>query len=300
MDPRIAVVVLNFNGKADTLECLGSVCRSENAVLDVIVVDNGSSDGSVAAVKSAYPAVTLIENSRNLGFAAGCNQGIRAALERGCGYVALLNNDTVVADDAFALLAGHLEKDRRIGAVAPVIFYRDRPGRIWSSGGAIDWTRGIWTNKGDRRYLAGQAYEVDALSGCCLMVPAAVLRECGLFEEKLFLYGEDIDLCLRIGRSGKKLIVLPQARIWHAVGATVGGSETPAYLYYTQRNRLYFMRTYTRAAGWAVFLTYFFLTMGLRCVRLFITGRREHARALVRAAGDFFAGRYGQLQDGRI
>ncbi len=300
MDPTVAVVILNYNGRDDTLACLASVYRSNGIALDVIVVDNGSSDGSVTALKAAYPSLIVIENSRNLGFAAGCNQGISKAFERGDEYIVLLNNDTDVPPEALGLLAGHLEKDSAIGAISPMIFYWENRERIWSSGGRIDWARGIWTNKGDRRYLAGQPYEVDALSGCCLMIPATVLRECGLFEEKLFLYGEDIDLCLRIGRSGRKLVVLPAARIWHKVGASVGGSESAAYLYYTQRNRLYFMRTYTRGWRWFVFCAYFLLSMGGRCVRFFLAGQRMKSRAVIKATADSFTGNYGPLPEGGI
>jgi len=291
--PRIAVVILNFNGKADTLECLDSLFRSNNILLDIIVVDNGSADDSVNTIKAAYPAITIIENIVNRGFGAGCNQGIKKALERDNEYIALLNNDAIIAPEALYIMASYCASDPRIGAIGPLIYYRDDKTRVWSGGAWVDWVRGSGIIKRDKRYKKDEPYDVDTLSGCCLMIPRAVISECGFLEEKLFLYWEDTDLCLRIGRSGRRIVCAPSARAWHKVGESIGGSDSIPYIYYNVRNRLYFISKYNRPYLWPVFFAYFILSMGMRGLGFFIRGERAKAGIFVKGTKDFFLNRYG-------
>jgi GT2 family glycosyltransferase len=297
MNVKVAVVILNYNGKADTLECLASVYRSVNVALFVILIDNGSTDDSVKAVRQAYPGVAVVENAQNLGFAAGSNQGIRKAFELQAEYIVLLNNDTVIAPEALGLMAGYLQSDKSIGSIGPLIFYWGVDTRVWSSGGRIDWIRGLWTNNGDTRYTKGLAYDVDALSGCCLMIPAEVLRECGLLEEKLFLYGEDTDLCIRIGKSGRRIVCFPPARVWHKVGQTMGGSDSVSYIYYNVRNRLYFMKKYSHPLARFVFFVYFVFSIGSRYIYYLINKKPDKAGALIKGTGDFLGNRYGRFRE---
>src|SRR5262245_37473647 len=136
--PHVAIILLNWNQPEYTLACLRSLGQLEYPNVTVTVVDNGSTDGSPALIRARYPDVTLIENGRNLGFAAGNNVGIDLAMRDGADYVMLLNNDTEVAPDMVDDLIAVAESDSSIGIVGPKILYYDLPDTIWSAGGTID------------------------------------------------------------------------------------------------------------------------------------------------------------------
>jgi len=150
--PLVIVVVVNWNGLADTLECLGSLARLDYPNYDTVVVDNGSTDGSVPAIRERFELVMVVENSENLGYAGGNNIGLEHAMRRGADYALLLNNDTLVAPDCLCRLVAAAQADPEVGMAGPIIYYRDLPDVIWSPGGAIDWRRGStgqgWTTCG--------------------------------------------------------------------------------------------------------------------------------------------------------
>src|SRR3989304_8553833 len=129
--PPVYVIVLSWNGKNDTLECLASLQQLTYPNARVVVVDNASSDGTCDAIRSAFPNIELIVNNSNLRFAGGNNVGIRRSLERGAKYVLVLNNDTVVDRDFLSRLVEAAESDKKIGVVGPKIYYYDKPRRIW-------------------------------------------------------------------------------------------------------------------------------------------------------------------------
>jgi len=196
MAAGVWIIILNWNGKKDTLECLGSVYKTDYPDYQVMVVDNGSTDGSVEAIKSKFAQTMIIENKENLGFAAGNNRGITYALSQGADYIMLLNNDAAISGEAVRLLVQRLAQDKNIGVIGPLILYWGTQDRVWSSGGRIDWFRGLWGRIDSAGEKTDAEYDVDALSGCAMMFNARAFKECGLFDEKFFLYGEDTDLCL--------------------------------------------------------------------------------------------------------
>lgn len=240
--PHVVTVVLNWNGRDDTLACLESLERLDWPRHDAIVVDNGSSDGSVEAIEAAHPEVTTIATGRNLGFAEGNNVGLRAALEAGADYVLLLNNDTVVAPDLLRQLVDEAEKRPDAGALCPLIYYLDPPDRIWYAGARFDARRGHngrHTGYGERD--SGQydrVREIGRATGAAMLVRREVVEDVGLLDGALFLQVEDVEWSLRMRRAGWRVFFVPAGKVWHRVSVATGGEHAPATAYYEIRNTL--------------------------------------------------------------
>jgi GT2 family glycosyltransferase len=242
MARSLAVIVLNWNRKDDTLRCLASIERSSHASFDTIVVDNASSDDSVQAIRETFPTVRIMQNRTNLGYAGGNNVGLETALADGYEYILLLNNDTIVDPLAFERLVSLAEREPKTGIVAPSIFYLDDPKRVWSAGGTIDWQRGIVETSyfnAPESALPTKPYAADHVTGCCLLLRAEALRTAGLIDQRFFLYFEETEWCVRIARSGHQILVEPAAHIWHAIRPDEQ-SGSPAIAYYMTRNQLLF------------------------------------------------------------
>ncbi len=243
MSARVLIIILCYNGIADTLACLESLQRVEYPSYDVLVVDNASSDGTPETVRAQFPLVTVIENGANLGFAAGNNVGLRYALRHGYDYALLLNNDTEVAPDFLDCLVEVAASDPSIGAVGPTITYYDRPDLIWSAGGVIDWRRGAARMRTDEVDTGRERepVEVDFVTGCTLLVGRAALERAGLLDERFFMYFEETEWCVRIRRAGFRIVYVPQSRVLHKI--PLDARFDKEYLaYYMTRNRLLFLR----------------------------------------------------------
>jgi GT2 family glycosyltransferase len=223
---KVAAVVLSWNGREDTLACLRSL---EGEGVDVIVVDNASSDGTADAVTGAE----LIRNDRNLGYAGGMNVGIRAALERGAEAVLLLNNDVEVEPGAIAALAAAGDG---AGAVCPVVVFADAPERVWYAGASFDPRRGY--NGRHRTEIPRTLAETERICGAAVLIPRATLQQIGDFDEGLFAYVEDADWSLRARDAGLPLRVTAASRVRHKVSASTGGQGSPDAIYYSLRNLL--------------------------------------------------------------
>jgi hypothetical protein len=237
------VVILSMNQRADTLECLASVLDSRlPGGLSVVLIDQGSVDGTLEEVRSHYTLVHVIEAGRNLGFAGGNNAGVRYALERGAAYVALLNNDTVVAADMFAQLRAALEASPDVGVAGPAIFYHDQPERMWPSAGG--WQHLTMSTQPNGR-PPSHTSDVDYIAGCCMLVPRRVWERVGLLDEGYHpIYYEDHDFCLRVTQAGFRLIQVPQARMTHKIAQTYG-LGTPRRAYIMARNSVRFFARHT-------------------------------------------------------
>jgi len=252
-EPRIAVVVLTWNGRENTMACLASLERTEGCSLDVIVTDNGSTDGTVPAVRAAHPAVTVIENGRNLGFAGGNNVGIELALQRGAEAVLVLNNDTTVEPQTIATLHRALTAADDVGACSPVLTYASQRDRLWFAGSRYDPARGHSGRASAYEQgapLPAAAVPIDRAVGAAMLVRRACIAEVGAFAEEFFFLYEDVDWSLRMRSAGWRILLVPDARVAHRVSASQGGEPmTPTTAYYGTRNDLELGRRHASLTG---------------------------------------------------
>jgi GT2 family glycosyltransferase len=217
-EPRVSIVILNWNSYQVTLDCLLSLRKMDYRNFEVVLVDNGSVDGSPARLLENVPEIRLIRNATNLGFAGGCNVGMRDALRRGTDYVLLLNNDTIVAPDFLTQLVRVAGSDEKIGAVSPKILFFDHPDRLNYAGGEHRRWR-LFPKVFGLRHLDDGTYdkirEVSFLTGCAFLIKAEVVRDIGVLEEVYFHFYEDIEWSLRVLKAGYKTMYVPSAVIWH-------------------------------------------------------------------------------------
>lgn len=300
MQPRVAIIVLCYNGVEDTLACLGSLRKLDypQGRYDVVIVDNASWDNTPTWVRSAFPEAIVIENGANLGFATGNNVGMRYALANGYDYALLLNNDTEVEPAFLRLLVEAAEAEPSVGVVGPTIYYFAAPDTIWSAGGRIDWRHGTSRMDGTGARDMGQYQairNVDFVTGCALLVRRAAMERAGLLDERFFMYYEETEWCVRITRAGFAIRHVPQSKLWHKI--PLDARFDKEYLaYYMTRNRLLFLRA--TGAGPLTWLNAL-IAQDLRtylslCLRP--KWRNRAGRVGMRLAWlDFWRGRYGRL-----
>jgi GT2 family glycosyltransferase len=298
--PRVAIIILNWNGGQVTLDCLESLQSVQYEAFDTIVVDNDSSDNSPALIRKLFPWVTLIEMNCNLGFVEGNNVGIREAQNRGVDYVLLLNNDTVVEPDFLTRLVAVSQSDNNIGVVGPSIFYYDSPETIWSAGGSIDWQRGITkmlrigeTVKGEMEH---EPRPVDFVTGCAMLVKMPAIRAAGLLDPRFFAYYEETEWCVRINRAGYNIVQVPDAKIWHKISIEARESS-PTVHYYMTRNRLLFLKLVRAGIGpWIYTLVFdYFRTLLSWTFRPKWKHKQPQRKAMVQAILDYCQGKFGKL-----
>jgi len=237
--PEVAVIVLNWNGKDDTLSCLKSVRAQENIVVHMMLVDNASIDHSVPAVRESFPEAEIIETGANLGYAGGNNVGLKHALKRGFEYTFVLNNDTVLDPYCLANLVADLNAHPNAAAAAPKALFLDSPTTIYFAGGTLS-PGGAPEHVGMGQQDGPQFFSCDTewVTGCAILFRSRVLKEISLFESKFFLLFEDLDWSMRARKLGYKLRFVADARLWHKASASFGKTFSPLYWYYYSRNNL--------------------------------------------------------------
>ncbi len=260
---KTVIVVLNWNSHEVTKECVQSLLAMTGASFEILIVDNGSRDGSLEYLRQAFPEIDIIPNSRNLGFTGGCNLGINQAMDQGSDYVLLVNNDTIVKPTFLAELLAESERNPRAGMVSPKIYYFDDPNRIWWAGGAFSLWQGIprhlgWKEKETGKYEV--ACTIDWATGCGLLLKCEALREAGLFDEKIFANGEDLDLSLRMRELGWKIRYAPESKMWHKEGfATRRNVGEHIRKFTATRNILWVMHKHARPVQWLTFWPFFLI-----------------------------------------
>ena len=246
--PLVYIIILNWNGKEDALECLCSVQEVDYPRYQVLVVDNASDDGSPEVIRAAFPAVELIVNESNLGFAAGNNVGIEYALQRGADYVFLLNNDTIVDRMALAELVKACEADPAVGLASPKVYYYDRPNTIYYAGARRHWLPLLPNLFGVGEADRGQyekVEEVDYVWGQAMFIKRRVIEDIGLLDSSFFMYYEDCDYCLRTIEAGHKIVYVPKAIMWHKIAKGTEGDYLTRWQYKV-KGMLHFHRKHSR------------------------------------------------------
>jgi len=245
--PKVAVVVLTYNGKAVAERCLRSVFNSSYANMHVIVVDNASSDGSLAFLCSEFPLARGIANEKNLGVAAGRNRGFKEAARLGVDYILSLDNDTRIDKELITELVRMCESDPSIGIVGPKSYMDDGSDRIQCAGGKITYTQNVCSERGRGSRERGQyekIEEVDYFPGFGFMARREVFEHLNFLDETFSGYGhEDTDFCMRARLLGYRVVYVPRAKLWHRGSATIG-QYTPRKKYLEAVNSVYFVRKY--------------------------------------------------------
>lgn len=253
--PPVDVIVLAYNHLADTLSCLASFSQLTYPNCRLIVVDNGSTDGTAEAVAAQYPQVLVWRLERNVGFQGGANFGLRRSLADGVDYALLVSNDTTARPDLLDELMKHA-RDDHVGLLMPKIYYAAEPDRIWSVGGDRHPLTYEMTRKGDNQLDRGQWEQVldrDFLVGCVLLFKRPLLETVGYFDTGFYpAYYEDVDLCLRARQAGFKLRLAPGAKLWHKVARSHGGQDSPQERYLMARNSVRYFRKHVRGWRWLI------------------------------------------------
>ena len=293
--PNVGIVISNYNGWQDTVQCLQSLEKQTYRDFEIILLDDASPNDSVERLREHLPPNTVfLPQQQNQGFAAVNNIGMRRALADGCDWALLLNNDTVAAPDFLETLLRQTPE----GAVScPKMLFMDPPDEIWFAGGELDRATGRVRHLGGHQKdgpAFAQAKQVNFITFCCVLLPRAVIERVGYLDETLFMYCEDVDYCMRLGDAGVPLWFLPDARIWHKAGGSAGGMLS---VYYITRNTLYLTckgksRAYARRKTVVPLLT-----GAARYGLTKLLGRRKgRSYGAFRGALDFWRGRMGRMQ----
>ncbi len=255
--PRVAIILVNYNGCQDTLECLRSLDKLTYPAFNVIVVDNASSDHSETMIRQHYPTITVLQSGSNVGYAGGNNLGIRRALDQGADYIWLLNNDTVVDPEALSHLVQRMQQNPKIGMCGSTLLYYHQRDTVQVLGGATynKWL-GISSHLGmnEPATLVHDSLEVERqlayIIGASLLVSRTFLETVGLMNEAYFLYFEEIDWATR-AKGRFTLGYAAQSIVYHKEGASVGTTKLAMPKlkrlrseYYSLRSRLLFTRSY--------------------------------------------------------
>ncbi|UCH62336.1 MAG: glycosyltransferase family 2 protein [Fidelibacterota bacterium] len=258
-EPRIVIIVLNWNGREITLQCLRSLERLKYGNYATILVDNGSRDGSVEAVSTDFPQVKVLSLPVNLGFAGGNNAGLEVALQQNPDWIMFLNNDTEVAPDLLTALTSGIKRFPDGAVFGPKIYYGEEEDLIWYAGGEMNLPLGRLRHRGIRERDQGQynqAGPTDFVSGCCLLIRADLVRQLGGFDPSYVMYTEDADLCYRVRQLGFSCYYLPDGRIKHYLSSSIGGELSLRKVYLKWRSGMRFLRLYASPWHWPSIIVY--------------------------------------------
>lgn len=276
----IYVIVVNWNNADDTLRCLQSLSKVNVPRVRVMVVDNGSTDNSVEIIRQRFPQYAILELKENRGFGGGCNAAHRLAMSEGADYVVFLNNDTVVDPGFLEPLIAPLRERTDVAMTVPRIYYMTFPDRIWYAGGEVNLLtgrvahRGIREHDGDRFALPA---ETGYATGCCFTMRAVDYGNAGGFDPAFRMYGEDVDLSLRIRRTGSTILYVPSSKVWHRVSASGRGELDLLKLWRKNLSmlRLFFKHGALTGILFYLLLAPFRLVRGVAAVRDFKRGKTE-------------------------
>jgi GT2 family glycosyltransferase len=331
--PKVAIIILNWNGWQDTIECLESIKKVDYEDLEVIVVDNASKDASIEKIlswcsqnrircqqlsygpddikiksivkpviydesssKGAIQQLLLIKLPENTGFCLGNNIGMKQAAGNEAEIFLILNNDTIVTPNFLKPMVEVVQQEENIGLVGGIICYAENPDLIWFAGGSFN--KYLESARAhDREFYSAVAFDrifnTDWVSGCMTLIPRRVYDRLGGYYEGFFIWSEEWDYSLRAKNAGYRLVIASKGRIFHKEGRSLGIMKPLSY-YYGTRNRLMLKSMYlSRSLRWP-FLTFFLLSRIPRYTYLAVHGRWDLVKAGSSAILDYFLGRTGK------
>lgn len=267
----VVIILVNYNGAKNTIECIHSLEKVENIDYEIIVVDNCSTDDSFDELQAEqqFHDFKLIKATTNDGFSAGNNIGIRYALKKNADYVLLLNNDTLVEPNFIKHLLEGFKWSENCGATIGKILYYSDPHIIWYAGGTLDHRTARTTHFGffKKNQMSDMNFQkVSFASGCCLCLSNELIRKIGLLNEDFFLYEEDVEYCYRIVEAGFDIIYVPNSIIYHKVSASTGQGSAMSQ-YYAVRNKYYFIHRHYKGINKIVAYLYCSAQFLFRCMK---------------------------------
>ena len=297
---RVGIVLVNYNGGTFMPECLESLHALDYPDTRIVVVDNASADGSADRAEAQFPGITLIRHADNLGITGGNNAGLAWCRDNRCDWTLLLNNDTVAAPDFLSRLLAEAEPDCLL---VPKIYFHDDKTRINNHFGSFDYRRGIHSDRffGKLDTPASRQVQLGTMANtCAILIPQAAADRLGPMDDEYFIYADDSDYLTRAVRSGCRIKFVPDAVVYHKESSSSGGTNSPLTVYYTTRNRLYFMRKHQKNPfTLAFFWTYFALTRLAVGAGYLRRGQPAQLRAMRNGIADFLGGRMGRAPASR-
>lgn len=277
---KIGIILVNYNGLDDTIECINSINKSDYDNYEIIVIDNNSRED--ATILSNYNHVIYKKLQDNVGFGVANNIGADMAVKNNCELIMCLNNDTVILPDTLQKLSKHTNNSTI--TTGAIYYYYDK-GKLWYGGGKVSKIKGIFRHekyKGSRK--------VSFISGCCIMLTADCFKKIGLFDAAYFMYYEDSDFSIKAIRNGYTLLYVYEARVYHKVGKSsrkISGLKD----YYLTRNRLYILKKYHYFFKNTAF-AYFYITRFLVCLKRKVS--REDISYILKGIEDYKKGITGR------
>lgn len=261
LPPKVSIILLNYNGAKDTIDCLKSLTNISYGNYNIVIVDNLSTDDSIIEIEAylssngsdytmasssdealkneeLHAKLTVLKTDHNGGYGYGNNVGIKFALAHGADYVLIINNDTVVEPDFLNPMVMLCEEDGNIGIVSGKIYFYDKPDVIWFNGGKYyPYTaKVVHVNFNEKETGQKPPEDITFISGCLWLIPGKIIDRVGLINEEYFMYVEDLEFCCRVLRESFSLRVCEESIIYHKVGGSSGGHLSEFSIYWTSRN----------------------------------------------------------------
>ena len=297
---QLAIILVNWNGTDDTINCIESLHKSTFKDYIIIVVDNGSDEFQIKKLIDCEFDITLIQTGENLGYTGGNNVGIDYALNLNTKYVLLLNNDTYIASDGLENMMASAESDETIGVLSPKIFFHPSRHLIWSAGATfnnINLTGNLTGYKKEDKEIYNQRGEVDYVSGCAMLIRSQVIKEVGNLCDDYFCTCEDIDFCFKVKKQGYRIFYEPAATVWHIESSSSGGSDAPQYAYYQTRNYFLFHNRWAQSLA-QLFISHLYFSAFIvkRALFFIINGNFKGVLAILLGVKDVVLGNFGRRE----
>lgn len=277
-EPNVYVVVLNWNGWRDTIQCLNALAAVDYPNLHIVVVDNGSTDGSVEQIRRAHPQTIVLETGKNLGFAGGNNPGIQYALRQNADFVWLLNNDTEPEPGALQPMVRKAHSDPQIGSVGSVLLDPDRSSVLAWGGGRVN----RWLGHVRHANSPRDDSWFDYMSAASMLVPSRAFEQVGMLDERYFLYWEDTEFGFRLRKNGWRLVVAAESRVIHRENSSTAGKQAVRTRYSTE-SAMRFLTDYSPISRLSALI---FLSM--RLTDRLLKGKPQEARVAAGSGYRFF------------
>jgi len=284
----ISIVILNWNGKKVTENCLNSLIPQLNSNFEVLVVDNDSKDESVNYLKKRFPKIKIIKNKKNLGYAGGNNRGVKKAKGD---YILILNNDVILDKEFLEELWKNKDKTDILGVKN---YFYDKKNVLWAIGSKVNKFTMKASLIGNKEKDIGQydKKEINYTVGSAMLINKKVIDKIGFLDENYFMYFEETEWQTRAKNAGFKISWIPSAKLWHKVGFSTGGGRTPLSAYYLVRNRAYYIKK------WGNYKIVAYSSWFLEVLGRFIYGlikNKEYARMSWKGARDFLKRKKGEI-----